>query len=1084
MKSINIPGISPLLRRYVFAEELPLEARLLNTIYLVGIFAALTADITRFAAGNNPAVIVIISAIVILVVIMMYITNQYHVYTVPRWIIVIVLCNVLFPSAYFALGGLDSAMPGYFVLSIVLIFFLTWGKSRIIFLITHVLLVCLCYYLSSLPFFARFVMDNGGINRYLDHIQTFVVVGLCIGFMVAFQNTIYKTEKEKTAAAGVEAKERNKLLKVVNQMAEMLLSSEMEDLEKAVSDAMEVLSRCVDSDRMYVWRNRTVNGKPCYEQHYEWLSDIGRESTLRRKTGYSFISAIPEWENAFSGGQCVYGPVASLSEHEQKILSPFGICSILVIPLFLQKNFWGFVSFDDCRHERKSSDEELSILRSGSLMLANAIMRHDSQKLIDARMQQQELMARISQHFISREPMENLIANALRQMGEFLGVTRILVAVADKETEESHPAYTWFAAEKWKPKPVQTGFNDFITTTFPKSVPPGGYAAAVCCNDIINEDGGKYKIFSIVGLRAFIWAPVYVDGVFWGLISVEECEHTRIWNESDVQLTGTVSSAIAGAVARDIIDKERAAALEQAVHASKAKGDFLANMSHEMRTPMNAIIGMTAIGKNSEDMKKKDYAFEKIENASSHLLGVINDILDMSKIEANKLELSNVTFGFEKMLQKVVNVINFRIDERRQNFTVHIDENIPRFLIGDDQRLAQVITNLLSNAVKFTPEQGSIRLATKLAGEENGIFTIQIEVKDSGIGISREQQEKLFNSFEQAESGTARKFGGTGLGLAISKRIVEMMGGRIWIESELGKGSTFAFTIQAEKGHGAHASMLSPGVNIKNVRILAIDDTPEILEYLADIMHRFGVKCDIAKDGPEAISFMEKNGPYDLYFVDWKMPGMDGIEVSRRIKENTADKSVVIMISAAEWNTVEKEAQAAGVDKFLPKPLFPSAIADVINECLGDNTIEAAQEKSGWKEVDHFDGYTILLAEDVDINREIVLTLLEPTALAIDCAENGAQAVDMFRAAPDKYDMIFMDVQMPEMDGYEATGSIRAMDGPWAKKVPIVAMTANVFREDIEKCIASGMNDHVGKPLDLTEVLEKLRKYLPLKSAS
>jgi signal transduction histidine kinase/CheY-like chemotaxis protein len=936
-----------------------------------------------------------------------------------------------------------------------------------------------------MPFFSRFVLDNSGINRYLDHIQTFAVVGLCIGVIVSFQNRIYLIEKEKSLTAEKDIKERNKLLKVVNQMAEMLLSSESEDMETTVREAMKVLALCVDADRMYIWKNQMIRGKLHYLQHYEWISDTGKAVTLRAKPGYSYIDTIPAWEQNFSEGRYINGPVSELSELEQKALKPFGIYSILVIPLFLQSRFWGFVSLDDCRKERKSSEEEINIIRSGSLLLASAIVRRENKLLINTRMRQQELMADISRSFISKEPMEDLINSALRRMGEFMGVTRVLVAVADKETEESHPVYTWFRTEEWRPKPTQVGFNDFINSTFPRHIPSTGFITALCCNDITSDMGGKYKIFSAAGLKAFIWAPVYVEGVLWGLVSMEECEHIRIWNESDVQLAGTVTSAIAGAVARDIIDRERAAALEQAVQASKAKGDFLANMSHEMRTPMNAIIGMTTIGKNSVNIEKKDYAFEKIENASTHLLGVINDILDMSKIEANKLELSSVTFSFEKMLQKVVNVINFRIDERQQNFNVRIDEHIPRFLVGDDQRLAQVITNLLSNAVKFTPEHGSIQLNTRLVGEENGIHTIQIEVKDSGIGISAEQQGKLFNSFAQAESGTSRKFGGTGLGLAISKRIVEMMGGRIWIESELGKGSTFAFVIQAEKWHGTHASMLSPGVNIKNLRVLAVDDSPDVLEYLGDIMRRFHVNCDVAGGGDEALALIAKKGPYDLYFVDWKMSGMDGIEVSRRIKQNAADKSVVIMISSAEWNTIEKDAKDAGVDKFLPKPLFPSSIADIINECLGDNNLEDAGEETGLvAESDRFDGYTILLAEDVDINREIVLTLLEPTAIAIDCAENGSEAVKLFSASPDKYNMIFMDVQMPEMDGYEATGKIRAMDSSWARRIPIVAMTANVFREDIEKCLASGMNDHVGKPLDLTEVLEKLRKYLPLKSAS
>jgi signal transduction histidine kinase len=388
---------------------------------------------------------------------------------------------------------------------------------------------------------------------------------------------------------------------------------------------------------------------------------------------------------------------------------------------------------------------------------------------------------------------------------------------------------------------------------------------------------------------------------------------------------------------------------EQAEESSRAKSDFLSNMSHEMRTPMNAIIGMTSIGKSAANMDRKDYAFRKIEDASTHLLGVINDILDMSKIEANKLELSDTEFDFEKMLQKTVNVINFRVEEKHQSLHVSIDPNIPRRLRGDDQRLAQVIANLLSNAVKFTPENGVIRLEARLLNEKDDICTIQFEMADTGIGISPEQQSRLFHPFQQADSSTSRNFGGTGLGLAISKRIVELMGGHIRIESALGTGAAFIFTVQA----------------------------------------------DCAKE----------------------CPGIDEIE-------------------------------------------------------------ELPPEDTYSKSLDCFSGHCVLLAEDVEINQEIVLALLEPTGLEIDCAENGMEALRMFSENPDRYDMIFMDVQMPEMDGLETTRRIRAIGAPQAKSIPIIAMTANVFREDIEKCRDAGMDDHMGKPFDLNAMLEKLRAYL------
>ena len=510
---------------------------------------------------------------------------------------------------------------------------------------------------------------------------------------------------------------------------------------------------------------------------------------------------------------------------------------------------------------------------------------------------------------------------------------------------------------------------------------------------------------------------------------------------------------------------------------SKHKSAFLANMSHEIRTPMNAIIGMTTIGKSSSDPKQKDSCFSKIQQASDHLLGVINDILDMSKIEANKFELSPAEFNFEKMLQRVVNVVNFRIDEKHQNFSVYIDREIPKTLIGDDHRIAQVVTNLLGNAIKFTPEEGSIHLDARLTEEHDGFSTIQISVTDTGIGMTLDQQGRIFNSFEQAETSTTRKYGGTGLGLPISKSIVEMMGGRIWVDSDPEKGSTFTFNVKLKSGEKSHRGLLAADVNISNVRIMVVDDDKNVLNYFEEISHEFNVKCDTAQSGKEALELLEKNGFYHIYFIDWRMPEMDGIQLTAKLKElHQSVKSVVIMITAAEWMAVEKEAREAGVEKFLSKPLFPSHVADVINEALGVDRKRVEECKECINGI--FAGRNILLAEDIEINREIVTALLEPTQIHMDWAENGKEAVQMFSENPDKYDMILMDVQMPEMDGYEATRRIRALDVAQSESVPIIAMTANVFQEDIGRCIEAGMDDHLGKPLDFNEVMEKIQQYI------
>ena len=601
------------------------------------------------------------------------------------------------------------------------------------------------------------------------------------------------------------------------------------------------------------------------------------------------------------------------------------------------------------------------------------------------------------------------------------------------------------------------------------------YSAVVIALLLSGKTGVITLVIYLLYTAGWIVLDYYNKQYGWNLFNIYETDFLRYYDVLNALICSSIALSLITKFHIILFNREK----KKTEAASRAKSEFLANMSHEIRTPMNAIIGMTTIAEATEDVERKDYAIGKIKDASVHLLGIINDILDMSKIEANRLGLSPAVFSFEKMLQKAVSIINFQVVAKHQSFSVYIDRDIPDVLICDDQRLAQVITNLLSNAVKFTPEFGAISLNVKLLKNETDVCIIQVEIADTGVGISEEQRTRLFKPFEQAESSTTRKYGGTGLGLTISKSIVELMGGEIHVTSEIGEGSVFSFTIRAEKPDGEKNDglMSVKGVGRENTRILTVDDEDGIREYFSDIAMRYGIACDVAANGEEAIRLIEKGNSYDIYFIDWMMPGMDGIELTRRIREIDAGKSVVIMISSIEWNIIETEAKRAGVDSFLSKPIFPSAVIDCINRCYGADLLNKAREADTGQK-DCFEGYSVLLAEDVEINREIVLALLEPTMIKIDCAENGAETIRMFSQAPEKYDMIFMDVQMPEMDGYEATRRIRAMDMPEAKKIPIVAMTANVFHEDIEKCMEAGMNAHLGKPLNFDEVLKLLRKYL------
>ena len=1078
--------IQRLVFSYTRNEELPLKARMLNMVFVVGLVLSVLCMFLQIALGASPLLVALVIFVSALILSLMYFCNRYNLFAISTWITIITITDVVFPLVFFFLGGVNSAMAAYFVLSTVLIFFLLRGRNLLIMLAIHFVLVTTLYILAYI--YPGIAPPLAPMELLLNQIFGFIFVGSSAGMMIKLMSNLYQREQELSNKA-------NSLLSVINKIAGRLLSSDSATLDEDLHSAMGTLASVLDIDRMYVWKNSLVNGKLAYIQEYEWLADEDFDAmSVRNKTGFTYIDTMPDWERIFERGEVVNGPVAHLSEVERERLEPYGIRSIAVIPVTIQDRFWGFVSLDDLHREHSFTDEEIRLLRSGALIFASAVERALAGQLLAERLRQQELMSDISQSFISNRPMIELIHNSLHVIGEFLNAQRVLVITTDTDSGISTPTYAWLSDETWKlgegrsalgeGQSVfgegQSVFSEVISATFPSKAPDSGYVPPLYCDDVLTSEHGRYEVFNQIGLCAFIWAPLYVEGEFWGMISVDDCTQRREWSESDIQLVNTFSSAFAGAISRLIMDEERSEALEQAIKASQAKSDFLSNMSHEMRTPMNAIIGMTTIGKHAHDIRRKDEAFGKISDASSHLLGVINDILDMSKIEANKLELNFVNFNFEAMLQKVVNVIGYRFEENKQSFHVSIDPGIPQILVGDDQLLSQVITNLLVNANKFTPAGGTINLGAECLGFQGDTYTVKVKVSDTGIGINSEQKSRLFNLFEQAESGISRKYGGTGLGLAISKRIVELMGGDIEVVSEPGRGSTFSFAIQLKRGEDSGHEFESR-IERSGVRILAVVCQPEDLAFFDNFSKRFDMNITMVASGEEALEHLKSNESFDIYFLDWRLPGMDGIKLAQRIRTTSDTNEIILMAAEMDLARIESSAIKAGVGRCLAKPLFPSAILEAISESLGiDRLITDAKVSSLSEPTDDFSGKQVLVVEDIEVNREIVSALLEPTKIKIAMAENGLIALQMFENDPHLYDIILMDVQMPQMDGLEATRRIRAFENPWARQVPIIAMTANVFRDDVAECLASGMNGHVGKPVNLDELLLSLRTNLKL----
>jgi signal transduction histidine kinase/DNA-binding response OmpR family regulator/HPt (histidine-containing phosphotransfer) domain-containing protein len=524
------------------------------------------------------------------------------------------------------------------------------------------------------------------------------------------------------------------------------------------------------------------------------------------------------------------------------------------------------------------------------------------------------------------------------------------------------------------------------------------------------------------------------------------------------------------------IEKELMNARDSAERTAKAKSDFLANMSHEIRTPLNAIIGMTKIARKSENtLKIKEY-LAKIDNSSNHLLTIINDILDLSKIDSGKFELYEEDFDIEYVLSNIMNIILVKTEEKNHILDVKIKNNVPKYFHGDLIRLTQVIMNLLSNAVKFTPHNGKIKLELEMENIKNDKAVIKFSVTDNGIGISKEQMSKIFMAFEQADGSITKRFGGTGLGLSISKKIVEMMGGEITVKSELGKGSIFSFTASIKALENKNKNILPPN-RAQSLKIMTADNDADSACYLADILKNHGMETELAQDGFGIIiktrQAICEDKPYDIIFISENIYGMNIVDIVRMIKQAGAQTKIIV-ISKYGYGEKEEELRNEGINEFLQKPFFSSNVINIISRVTG---INAAAQANSEKFPYIFPDKTIMLVEDIEINREIIINLLSSTKVNIVSAENGRQAVDMYKSNPERFDLILMDIQMPEMDGYTAARTIRSCGMPDAEKIPILALTANAFDDDIDNAFLSGMNGHLTKPINEDKIIKILAQY-------